>query len=155
MSYVTRGIRNNNPFNIRFLKSNKWIGIDNGLPQDERGFCRFTSIEYGLRAGVVLLRNYIEKKNLTDVESIIKRFAPPSENATYRYLRYVSDVLAGQNLPASHISFGSPAFLVLCCAICYYESKYVLHDSDVSHIIEMFNIKSLICHEQSIFEKDC
>ena len=70
----TRGIRNKNPFNIR-RSNNSWRGKTALNPDKE--FERFTSMDYGLRAGFLLLRNAYLSKGFNTVELIINRFAPP------------------------------------------------------------------------------
>lgn len=44
---------------------------------------------YGFRAGFVILRTYIRKYRLDTIEKIINRWAPPSENDTGAYVRFV------------------------------------------------------------------
>ena len=82
---LPRGIRNNNPLNIRI--GNVWLGeIDN--PTDLE-FEQFVSMEYGLRAAFVLLRRYIRHYNLNTVQRIISRWAPRNENLTDNYVASV------------------------------------------------------------------
>lgn len=86
-----RGIRNNNPLNIR--KGAGWQGMAD--VQTDASFVVFRSMVWGLRAAHKLLRNYItgyEGKSVPfdTLEKIIRRWAPPSENATQRYIDYVS-----------------------------------------------------------------
>ena len=50
-----RGIRNNNPLNIR--KGNNWQGEIS--PQSDKEFEQFESMTMGVRAGMKILRNYI------------------------------------------------------------------------------------------------
>lgn len=88
-----RGIRNNNPLNIR--KGSKWKGEKD--TQTDSQFEQFDSMEYGLRAALILIRNYIDGHNsahrkFDSIESLISRWAPPSENATRNYI----DVVAGR-----------------------------------------------------------
>lgn len=79
---VPRGIRNNNPLNIRI--GNKWIGeVKN--PTDTE-FEQFTSMVFGLRAGFVLIRRYIERYHFRTIREIVSRWAPASENNTERYI---------------------------------------------------------------------
>ena len=79
---IPRGIRNNNPLNIRV--GNVWLGeIPN--PTDNE-FEQFVSMFYGLRAGFILLRRYIRRYHLTTVPDIISRWAPSSENNTVKYI---------------------------------------------------------------------
>lgn len=86
-----RGIRNNNPLNIR--KGNNWKGERQN--QTDKSFEEFVSMEYGIRAGFVLLRNYItgysgKTTPFDTVRKIVRRWAPPSENATQKYIDFVA-----------------------------------------------------------------
>lgn len=61
-----RGIRNNNPGNIRW--GDDWKGL---VPKDQRtdkSFCQFTTPEYGIRAMIIILRNYQRKYGLDTVK---------------------------------------------------------------------------------------
>lgn len=86
-----RGIRNNNPLNIR--KGNNWKGERH--PQTDKAFEEFASMQMGIRAGFVLIRNYIsgyggKSKPFNTIEKVVRRWAPPSENATLRYIDFVA-----------------------------------------------------------------
>lgn len=99
-----RGVRNKNPLNIRHNPANKWQGMT-GV--DDKGFVIFSDNLYGLRAGFRLLNGY-RAKNLDTIAEIIAKFAPPSENDTAGYIRYVSEktglaaskLLSESDLPA-------------------------------------------------------
>lgn len=85
-----RGIRNNNPLNIR--KGSRWQGLR--PEQTDKCFCQFTSMEYGLRAAFRLLRNYVTgfggtRKPCRNVHDIVSRWAPESENNTRAYIDFV------------------------------------------------------------------
>lgn len=82
-----RGIRNNNPGNIRFSKTTKWQGLAD--PPSDGSFCRFVRPEAGIRAMAVLLTNYNKKYGLNTVDGIIHRWAPPNENITSAYVTAV------------------------------------------------------------------
>lgn len=94
---LPRGIRNNNPLNI--VKGNSWKG--ERANQTDKRFEEFESMAMGLRAGFVLLRNYIEgtktrPTKFNTIRKIVTRWAPPSENYTQRYIDNVckwSDLL--------------------------------------------------------------
>lgn len=86
-----RGIRNNNPLNIR--KGNNWQGEKS--PQTDSEFEQFESMAMGVRAGMKILRNYItgydgHRQPIDTIEKIITRWAPPSENNTRKYIDRVS-----------------------------------------------------------------
>ena len=83
---IPRGIRNNNPGNIRH--GNDWRGLSEEQP--DQAFCTFVSPEYGLRAIVVILRNYERKHGLRTVAGIVNRWAPPNENDTAGYAEHVA-----------------------------------------------------------------
>lgn len=84
-----RGIRNNNPLNIRHNRNNRWQGVYE--QQTDPEFVRFASMQFGIRAGFVIILNYI-KQGHKDVASIISRWAPSSENNTDAYIRHVCEL---------------------------------------------------------------
>ena len=84
---MTRGIRNNNPLNIRRVAGTIWKG--SLAEQTDREFVQFVTMEWGLRAAFCLLNTYRRKYQAVCVEDIITRWAPPSENATSEYIRAV------------------------------------------------------------------
>lgn len=89
-SYLPRGLRNNNPGNIRV--GDKWRGL--AAMQMDREFCQFTTCEYGIRAMAVILRNtYYRKRGRDTVALIIRAWAPPSENNTLTYQSAVAKEL--------------------------------------------------------------
>lgn len=77
---IARGIRNNNPGNIR-KSSNKWLGKIQGVDKD---FETFDTPENGIRAVAVLLLTYRDKGLVTPVQ-IVSRYAPSNENNTVAY----------------------------------------------------------------------
>lgn len=80
-----RGIRNNNPLNIRV--GNSWQG-EVEKPTDMQ-FEQFKEMRWGCRAAFKLLKRYIERYGCNTVEKIIRRWAPASENDTERYINVV------------------------------------------------------------------
>lgn len=86
-----RGIRNNNPGNLRPLGAGKArvLRVGELLDIDPDGYSRFDTPENGIRAiGVDLLTKY-RKRLLNTVAKIIARYAPTSENDTDAYIRHV------------------------------------------------------------------
>lgn len=80
-----RGIRNNNPLNIRI--GNTWLGeVPNPTDSD---FEQFVSVRYGLRAAFVILRRYIRRYRRNTPAKIIRAWAPAIENNTQRYIEVV------------------------------------------------------------------
>ena len=85
-SKIPRGIRNNNPLNIRI--GNTWLGEVTNPTDNE--FEQFVHVSYGLRAGFVLLKRYINRYRLNSIEKIIYRWAPSNENNTHTYIDRVA-----------------------------------------------------------------
>lgn len=81
-SKTPRGIRNNNPLNIRI--GNTWLG-ETPNPTDSE-FEQFCAVQYGLRAGFVILRRYIRRYGRNTIAKIINAWAPSSENNTQAYI---------------------------------------------------------------------
>lgn len=97
MATIPRGIRNNNPGNIRW-SNDQWKGL---IPKDQasdKSFCVFRTPEYGIRAMTRILRRYTQypgipnvgKPNIDTVREIISRWAPPNENNTEAYIQSVA-----------------------------------------------------------------
>lgn len=59
-------------------------------PSSDPDFEQFFSIEYGLRAAIKTLQTYQRKHGCRTLRDIIFRWAPPTENSTDAYLRFVS-----------------------------------------------------------------
>lgn len=131
----TLACRCNNPFNIRANRV-RW----KGRVGSECGFVKFLTVDYGLRAGVVLLRNYI-RKGFDTISSIIKRYAPEFENNTSAYIAYVCGVFRSAGLnPFERIVYRSIGFQLLCAAICSYECGYDFTPASYSRIFKCFDI---------------
>ncbi|MDR1809203.1 MAG: structural protein P5 [Prevotella sp.] len=94
---MTRGLRNNNPGNIR-----KGGDIFRGevLPSSDPAFKQFKTMAWGYRAMFVTLDTY-RKRGLDTIEKIVDAWAPPNENNTAAYAASVakwSGVPAGKRL---------------------------------------------------------
>lgn len=85
----TRGLRNNNPGNIRH--GAKWTGL--APEQPDPAFATFTDAVFGIRALNKILRTYTTKYGLTTVRGIVSRWAPPNENDTDSYVEHVARVV--------------------------------------------------------------
>lgn len=82
---IPRGLRNNNPLNIRI--GNTWLG-EREHPTDGE-FEEFVTLAYGLRAAFIILRRYIRRYHLNTVRLIVERWAPRNENETEKYIQFV------------------------------------------------------------------
>lgn len=87
---LPRGYRNNNPLNIRINPNNNWLGkVANNT---DGVFEQFVSMEYGYRAALRLIQNYITQYDLNTVGQIIGRWAPENENDTAGYISRVCNI---------------------------------------------------------------
>ncbi len=92
-----RGLRNNNPGNIR-NSSTVWQGEI--TPSKDKSFKQFSSMAYGYRAVIKLLQNYRKLYNLKTVAELINRWAPPTENKTGAY---ITRVCKEMQVPSTHV----------------------------------------------------
>lgn len=83
---LPRGLRNNNPGNIRKTSTN-WKGEVEGT---DAAFETFDSMELGVRALAVNLKTYQSRYGLRTIRQLINRWAPPNENDTSSYVRAVA-----------------------------------------------------------------
>ena len=127
---MKRGIRNNNPLNIR-RSSTHWQGA--GKEQTDKSFVQFETMAYGYRAAWKILQTYYERfcmqgKAYT-VRNIISRWAPSTENDTEAYIKNVLSMasIGGKEklLPPSNVlSYGRLSRMVAAmtcieCGIAY------------------------------------
>ena len=114
---IPRGIRNNNPLNIR--RGSNWLGLSKH--QTDPAFCQFDSMTYGLRAGLIIIRTYMMKYKLTSIHAIVSRWAPPKENDTNAYVKSVSSMMKMHALQT--FDFGDRGRIVaLVSAMCKVET---------------------------------
>ena len=98
MAKLSRGLRNNNPGNIR-LSSTRYQGE---VDSSDTSFKQFKTMAHGYRAMFVLLYTYQKKHKLHTIEAMISRYAPAVENHTQAYIKAVSE---WSGVPAtSHIT---------------------------------------------------
>ena len=76
-------IGKNNIFNIRAGRA-QWLGMTG----TRRGFVEFDTREHGIRAWLVLMRNYRRQYGCRTIRQIVSRFAPPTENETEQYIKF-------------------------------------------------------------------
>ena len=119
---MSRGLANCNPGNIR-LSAVRYKGEIR--PSRDPEFRCFESLAWGYRAIFVLLHTYSRRYGCRTLRRMIERYAPPSENPTQRYLRFVSErsgvdadvevdtldrrIMTGIVSAISHFENGTPA----------------------------------------------
>ena len=100
---MTRGLRNNNPLNIRH-SADRWQGAR--IMQTDPDYVQYKDIKWGFRAAWKILDTYCltfkKEGKAYNVKNIIGRWAPPTENDTDAYVRTVvklSGLGGNENMP--------------------------------------------------------
>lgn len=114
----SRGVRNNNPGNIRHSKDT-WRGL--APVQTDSAFFVFLEPKYGVRALGKILLTYQRKYGLNTVRGLIDRWAPPVENDTNSYVAAVAKALI--IAPDTAISVQT-RLAALATAIIHHENGY-------------------------------
>lgn len=83
---LPRGLRNNNPGNIR-RNGDVFQGEVN--PSRDKEFKQFKSMAHGYRAVFKILSNYYRNYKLDTIRKMISRWAPENENNTAAYVSLV------------------------------------------------------------------
>ena len=83
---MTRGLRNNNPLNIR-RNNTKWQGLS--ATQTDKSFFQFKTMAYGYRAAFKTLQTYILNKYDTDKDGTANEL----EDVIMRWHRHVRTIL--------------------------------------------------------------
>lgn len=135
-SNLPRGYRNNNPLNIRYSKSNSWLG--KVVPNTDGSFEQFTSMQYGYRAALYLIRRYIAAGNNT-VEGIISKWAPATENNTQRYIQRVCST-TGYTADTVINAYSKEQMCNLVYAMAIVENGNVSGHPDMNTIYQAYNL---------------
>lgn len=78
-----RGIRNNNAGNIK-IANNNWLGKIPVINNTDGVFEQFDTYIYGVRAMIVLLRNYALNYGDNTINTIINRYSPDPNKDNYK-----------------------------------------------------------------------
>jgi len=132
---IPRGLRNNNPLNIRH-NADVFQGEIKG---NDKSFKTFSSMAYGYRAAFVTLATYLSR-GWDTIEKIISQWAPPSENNTQAYISTVvkySGVAADEVLTAT----SGDKYILIVSAMSFVENGV---NADISQIKAGFNLQTKI-----------
>ena len=87
--------QNNNPLNIKSLKSDKWHGQ---IGVDKHGHVIFDTPEHGIRAAAYVLKNYSMRHGIDTVQGIVQRFATGNQEEYIKFLCRKLDVRPDEKL---------------------------------------------------------
>jgi hypothetical protein len=113
---IPRGIRNNNPGNIRLSPNVHWFG--QSADQADGSFVQFDMPEYGIRAIVRIMHSY-QRLGINTIKDVINRWAPPNENDS---AAYVDAVCKGCNKSATEVVVLNDIMPELVNAIIWHEN---------------------------------
>ncbi|MCV9934393.1 hypothetical protein OIU80_19105 [Flavobacterium sp. LS1R47] len=151
---LTRGIRNNNPGNLR-LTNIAWQGKIPNKQNTDKEFEQFTDVKFGIRAMLRDLTNDIDKGKNT-IRKLISEYAPPSENNTQNYIDVVSKAVGlapDQTIKIIDAKF----YLVIARAIIKHEcspNHNLIFDSDIQDAIDIvgdYNLSGVTVTAQKKF----
>lgn len=99
---LPRGIRNNNPGNLR-PGGPTWLGVaGSDMDQPDPPYLRFVDPEHGIRAIAMTLRSYEDRHGIHTLDQVFARWAPAGDrNDPERYAAQVAAALgkaAGESI---------------------------------------------------------
>ena len=113
-----RGIRNCNPGNIRITKD-KWQGLRE--VQEDKEFFQFKAMKWGYRAMIRTLQNYRKRHGCETIADFIRRWAPPTENNTVTYIRFVCEKMGVPSVFVPNVE-KKAAMCMFAYAISFFEN---------------------------------
>ena len=122
---LPRGIRNKNPGNIKL--GTDWDGL--AAEQTDPTFCIFDEAVMGIRALMRILLTYRFTHNKKNIDSIIRRWAPPSEKDTEAYIKFVAKRMEIE--PMDDIDNSIEAYLPLVKSIIQMENGMQPYDNEL------------------------
>jgi len=130
-----RGLRNNNPLNIRHSADT----FQGEIKGEDKAFKTFISMAYGYRAAFVTLATY-HSRGYNTIEKIVTRWAPPTENNTGGYIANVerySGVPRHKELTAAD----GADYILIVAAMSFMENG---KNADISEVRAGFKLQTKI-----------
>ena len=132
---IPRGLRNNNPLNIRHSAEH----FQGEIAGTDKSFKTFSSPAYGYRAAFVILGTYLSQ-GCNTIEKIISHWAPPAENNTDSYIFQVEKY---SGVPRNKVltPAGGAEFIMIVAAMSFVENG---QNADIAQVQAGFNLQSKI-----------
>jgi len=134
-STLPRGLRNNNPLNIRH-NNDTFQGEVTGT---DKSFKTFSCMPYGYRAAFVILHTYLQRGENT-IAKIVSRWAPPIENDTAKYIAFV-EKYSGISRHRELTTADGADYILIVSTMSFMENG---KNADISEIKAGFNLQSKI-----------
>ncbi|MBP7180711.1 MAG: structural protein P5 [Dysgonomonadaceae bacterium] len=132
---IPRGLRNNNPLNIRH-SADRFQGEIAGR---DKSFKTFASLPYGYRAAFVILGTYLSR-GINSIEKIITKWAPSTENDTESYIFQVEKYSGVPRRKELTPSSGAE-FIMIVAAMSFVENG---QNADIAQVQAGFNLQTKI-----------
>jgi hypothetical protein len=131
----SRGLRNNNPLNIRHNAEH----FQGEIKGRDKSFKTFSSLPFGYRASIVILGTYLSR-GLNTIEKIITKWAPPTENDTESY---ISSVERWSGIPRNKqlTAIDGSDYILIVAAMSFVENG---QNADISAIQAGFKLQTKI-----------
>ena len=120
---LTRGMRNRNPMNIR-RSASKWVGKVEQAAAADPQFEQFTSITFGIRAGLYLLTKYVRDYKLDTLPLVIHRWCPNGDGNNNEVM-YLNHLKCKCHL-IDNVQVNTRYFFMMAAGICTVESLFKL-----------------------------
>jgi hypothetical protein len=130
-----RGLRNNNPLNIRH-NADVFQGEIKGK---DKSFKSFETMPYGYRAAFVTLATYLSR-GWNTIEKIITHWAPPTENNTEGYIQKVKKYSGVPRDKELTVADGAD-YILIVAAMSFVENG---QNADISQVKAGFNLQTKI-----------
>ncbi|WP_020532965.1 structural protein [Flexithrix dorotheae] len=144
IAVISRGLRNNNPGNLR-LTSISWEGKVPNAQNTDGAFEQFQALPWGIRALAIDIRTKI-RKGLDTIDKIIRVYAPHTENDTHAYITRVvrlTGIAQHQKLTADKATIKK-----IIAAIIKVENR-----ADEAHLIKDKDLEDGLALVESTFDK--
>jgi hypothetical protein len=132
---MPRGLRNNNPLNIRHSADH----FQGEIAGTDKSFKTFSSLAYGYRAAFVILGTYFSQ-GCNTIEKIISRWAPPAENDTESYISQV-ERYSGVPRHKELTSASGTEYMMIVAAMSFVENG---QNADIAEVQAGFNLQTKI-----------
>lgn len=123
-----RGIRNNNPLNIKYNPANKWLG----QVGSDGTFCIFDTAVNGIRAGAILLRKYMSTYGLNTLAAITSKWSPDVNGLSGAYASSVSKFIGVATGAVLNASADTLALIIRGMIAVENGAKYLNYYSDAT-----------------------
>lgn len=130
-----RGLRNNNPLNIRHSADH----FKGEMAGTDKAFKIFSSLAYGYRAAFVILANY-NLQGWNTIEKIISHWAPQAENDTENYISQVEKYSGVSRTKELTLANGTE-YMMIVAAMSFVENG---QNADISQVQAGFNLQTKI-----------